>query len=136
MNTEIKSTDQLLSDFYRFFETANETLLEATTSKQLKDHDRNPMSEGTDYEALLSLGQSVKGLSEMQHNLTQINTLENGNLMIRWEASAKHTGELFGFEPTNRTVYFNGHDILKIENGKIVELWHIEQLFQLTAQLQ
>ena len=110
-------------------------LLEESTSKN-SNYDRSPMAEGTDYEAILQLGKSLKGLSEMNHNLVQVHFLEDGKVMVRWEATAKHTGEAFGYPATQKTVYFNGHDILKLEGGKITELWHIEQLLQLTYQLQ
>ncbi len=129
-------TTQQLEKFYEFWETGDETLLEETTSKSLKDHDRNPTAEGSDYEAILDLGKSLKGLSEMNHNLVQVHYLEEGKVMVRWEATAKHSGEVFGYPPTQKIVYFNGHDILKMEDGKIKELWHIEQLLQLTYQLQ
>ena len=72
----------------------------------------------------------------MHHNLTQIHEVSEDRYMIRWEASAKHTGDLFGVPATDKTVYFNGHDILKIEDGKVVEMWHIEQLLQLMSQIQ
>ena len=129
-------TIHLLEKFYRFWETGDETLLEESTSKNLKDHDRSPIAEGSDYQAILELGKSLKGLSEMNHNLVQVHFLKDGKVMVRWEASAKHTGEAFGYPATQKTIYFNGHDILKFKDGKITELWHIEQLLQLTYQLQ
>lgn len=131
-----EDTTELLNDFYRFFETADESLLEKTVSKSVKDYDKNPTSLGTDYEALLELAQSVQGLSDMSHDLVQIHKLENNTYMVRWEATAKHTGNLFGIPATGKTVYFNGHDILKIEDGKVAEMWHIETLLQLMAQIQ
>ena len=129
-------TTHLLEKFYTFWETGDESLLEESTSKNLKDHDRSPMAEGSDYQAILELGKSLQGLSAMNHNLVQVHFLEDGKVMVRWEATAKHTGEAFGYAPTQKTIYFKGHDILKFEDGKIKELWHIEQLLQLTYQLQ
>jgi len=129
-------TTQQLEKFHQFWETGNEALLEESTSKDLKDHDRSPVANGSDYEAILELGKSLKGHSEMNHNLVQVDYLEDGKVMVRWEATAKHTGEALGYPATQKTVYFNGHDILKIEDGKIKELWHIEQLLQLTYKLQ
>ncbi|MGB1295867.1 MAG: ester cyclase [Flavobacteriales bacterium] len=131
-----QKVETILNDFYRFFETADENLLEKTVSITLKDNDRNPMATGTDYEALLALAQSVQGLSEMHHNLVKVHKIEDNMWVIRWEATAKHTGPLFGIPATGKTVYFNGHDIVKIENEKITELWHIETLLQLMSQIQ
>ncbi len=129
--------EQVIKSFYEFWETGSETALAASTSKALKDHDRSPLAEGTDYEALLSLGQLINaGLSDLKHNFVQIHYLKNDRIVLRWEASARHTGELFGYPTTDRTIYFNGHDILQLKDGKISELWHIEQLLQMTAQIQ
>ncbi len=129
-------TAQALIDFYKFWETGDEKLLTSSTSKKLKDHDRNPMIEGTDYQAILGTGQSLKGLSKMMHTFTEVLPQEDGRIVIRWQGSAIHSGEAFGIPATGRTIYFNGHDILRLENGKIIELWHIEQLLQMTAQMQ
>lgn len=129
-------TSQALTDFYHFWETGDEKYLQASTSKELKDHDKNPMIEGSDYEAILLTGQSLKGLSQMTHNFTEVLPQEDGRIVIRWQGSAIHSGETFGFHSTGRTIYFKGHDILRIQDGKIVELWHIEQLLQMTLQMQ
>lgn len=137
MQTLSKDTQAAIDSFYKFWETGKEELLSASVSKDLKDHDRNPAAEGSDYEAILGMGQMINsGLSEMTHNFTQIHVLDNNRIVLRWEGSAKHTGPLFGTPETGRTVYFNGHDILQFEDGKITELWHIEQLLQLHAQIQ
>lgn len=133
----IQEKKEVIENFYKFWETGSEELLGLSTSKELKDYDRNPMLEGTDYEALLGVAGMINaGLSDIKHNFTQIHYLENDRILIRWEGSAKHTGDLFGTPKTDRTVYFNGHDILQLKNGKISELWHIEQLLQLTSQIQ
>ncbi|MBW2241607.1 MAG: ester cyclase [Deltaproteobacteria bacterium] len=60
---------------------------------------------------------------------------KDGKLVVRWTISADHTGDVFGVPATGKTVIFSGHDILQIRDGKFAELWHIEQLFQLNAQL-
>ena len=135
MNSSNENT-QLINDFYRFWETADEQLLEKTVSKEVVDYDKDPRFEGSAYEGLLYLAGAVQGLSDMRHNLTQVHDLGEGKFMVRWEASANHTGDLFGVPASGKTAYFNGHDIFRIENGKIVELWHIEQLLQLMAQVQ
>ena len=131
-----KDTAQTLTNFYRFWETGDENYLEASTSKNLIDHDKNPTLQLTDYDAILQTGQSLKGLSDMKHTFTEILPQADGRIVIRWQGSAIHSGEVFGLPATGRTIYFNGHDILQLKDGKIVELWHIEQLLQMTLQMQ
>ena len=131
-----RKTAKTLADFYHFWETGDGDLLAASTSKSIKDHDRNPTIPGTDYESILGTGKSLHGLSEMQHVFTEVLPQDDGRIVIRWQGSAKHSGEVFGIPATGKTVYFNGHDIIRLEENKIVELWHIEQLLQLLSQIQ
>lgn len=126
---------QAMQDFYRFWETASETLLDASTHTDLIDHDRDPMAEGTDYEALLGIAQAVSGLSDLTHDFVHVHH-DDDKIIVRWNATGEHTGDVFGHPATGNTVYFGGHDILQLRDGKIAELWHSEQLLQLTAQMQ
>ena len=109
--------------------------------------DKTPIYGGSSGIDIVKLNDIAKGdtantkrISFHNHSGTHIDFpnhfLENGKIMVRWEATAKHTAEVFGHPATQKTVYFNGHDILKVEHGKITELWHIEQLLQLNSQLQ
>ena len=127
--------DELLINFYKFWETANPELLEKSVSKDVIDHDRNPQLPGTDYEAMLAQAQSFGGLSDMEHELEQVHYLGDGKIVVRWVCKAKHTGDVMGKPRTGNNVAFHGHDILQTTNGKIVELWHIEELLQMMGQL-
>lgn len=131
-----KETQEIITDFYKFWGTGEVAFLEKTTSKELKDHDRNPMFPGTDYEAIAALRQAVNGLTNFKHDLVQINYIGEDLIMIRWEGTATHTGNVLGFPAFNKSVRFDGHDIIQIKNGKIVAYWHIEELLQLTTQLK
>lgn len=124
-----------LKDFYVFWEEADEKLLASSTSKNIIDHDRNPQAKGTDYEGMLYLAQAFQAVSNLKHDFDLVEELDNDWILIRWRASGQHTGELFNVPATNKTVYIRGHDILRFANGKIVENYHIETLFQLYAQL-
>ncbi|MEZ9820049.1 ester cyclase [Shewanella sp. 10N.286.45.A1] len=50
---------------------------------------------------------------------------------------AKHVGDFFGMPASNKTAYYAGHDIFQLNGkGQIIEIWHIEQIFQLMQQLK
>ncbi len=42
---------------------------------------------------------------------------------IRWTARGTHRGAYLGVEPSGRTIDFAGIEIIRIENGQIVERW-------------
>lgn len=61
-----------------------------------------------------------------------------GKVAIRWSASGHHKGKFLGIEPTNRSIFFQGIEIITIDpQGFITERWGewdgISLLQQMTA---
>lgn len=53
-----------------------------------------------------------------------------------WQLTGTHTGDaLFGLPASGRSVAFAGIDWLRIENGQVAELWHIEDMAMMADQL-
>lgn len=52
-----------------------------------------------------------------------------------WRFTGTHTGELAGVAPTGRRVDFQGIDVARIRDGRIVEIWHVEDMLALWRQL-
>jgi predicted ester cyclase len=48
---------------------------------------------------------------------------EGDMVVVRWCTRARHTGGLFGIEPTGREVETSGVDMLRIQDDKVVEGW-------------
>jgi predicted ester cyclase len=55
----------------------------------------------------------------------------------RWTLSGTHEGEIpsLGVEPTGRSVEFSGLFIDRIEDGRVVEMWHVSDVASLMEQL-
>jgi len=50
--------------------------------------------------------------------------IEEGDMvMLYWEASGMHKGQLMGLEPTGKEAEMYGFDLLRFENHLIVEHW-------------
>jgi len=49
--------------------------------------------------------------------------VEGAFVVVRWTATATHTGTGFGVEPTGRAVTFRGITWLRIADGKLLEGW-------------
>ena len=60
---------------------------------------------------------------------------EGDRVVDRWTARGTHTGEFGGIPATGRPVAVTGIDITRLENGKIVEIWHQEDIIGLMQQL-
>ncbi len=46
-----------------------------------------------------------------------------GKVAIRWSATGTHRGHFMGIAPTGRSIKFSGIEIIRVENGRIVERW-------------
>lgn len=52
-----------------------------------------------------------------------------------WTLTGTHTAALFGVAPTGRRVTISGIDMVRVADGRIAELWHVEEMMQFAAQL-
>ncbi|OZM83928.1 hypothetical protein CFP66_05710 [Pseudonocardia sp. MH-G8] len=48
---------------------------------------------------------------------------------------ARHVGELLGVAGTGRAIEFRASDFHRLENGRIVQTWHLEDYFGIAGQL-
>lgn len=65
----------------------------------------------------------------------------DGQIAFRWTATGTHKGALWGFiQPTGKTISWNGLHMVKVEDGKIVDVRAVSntlaQLQQMGVQLQ
>mgnify|MGYP000157664501 CR=1 FL=1 len=52
-----------------------------------------------------------------------------------WTFRGTHLGDFNGLPPTGRRVEFNGIDVVKVQEGKIAEIWHVEDMARMLDQL-
>jgi predicted ester cyclase len=46
-----------------------------------------------------------------------------GEVAVRWRATGTHRGEFLGAAPTRGSITFRGIEVIRVENGRIVERW-------------
>ena len=69
-------------------------------------------------------------------NYTLEDRMELGNrVVIRWRATATHTGNFFGMPPTHKHVSMLGITIFETRDGKVTKLWDVWDQAGLLAQL-
>jgi len=67
---------------------------------------------------------------------TQDDVVAEGKLVAdRWTMAARSQGEMLGIPPTGNLVRLTGMNRYLIEEGKIVEIWHDEDIHGLVQQL-
>ncbi len=63
-------------------------------------------------------------------------TLADGEFGVDfWTFRGTHTGELNGVAPTGTRVEFTGIDIARVRDGRIAEMWHVEDMATMWTQL-
>lgn len=48
---------------------------------------------------------------------------DGDRVVVRWTATGTHGGTIFDVPPTGRRVRWTGIDLIRLEDGKLVELW-------------
>jgi steroid delta-isomerase-like uncharacterized protein len=62
--------------------------------------------------------------------------VEQGDrVATRFIDQGTHRGELLGVAPTGRVIRLEGINIERVLDGRIVEVWHVEDLFGLLQQI-
>lgn len=68
--------------------------------------------------------------------MTLHGTIACGDIGVDWwTLTGTHRGPLLGAAPTGRPLAFGGIDWVRVEGGRIAEVWHIEEMFQMAEQL-
>ncbi|MFF9773389.1 ester cyclase [Streptomyces sp. NPDC013978] len=75
------------------------------------------------------------GFTDTQHRILFQQELPGGWVVLHWRMTATHTGDAFGFPASGNPVDINGQDIMRIVDGKITEIYHVEELLKLTHQI-
>ncbi|ABK53482.1 protein of unknown function DUF1486 [Acidothermus cellulolyticus 11B] len=56
-------------------------------------------------------------------------------VVVRSVSRGTHTGELLGVRGTGKQIEFRAIDIHRLENGRIVQTWHLEDYFGIALQI-
>jgi steroid delta-isomerase-like uncharacterized protein len=75
-----------------------------------------------------------KAFPDLRITLDQM-IAEGDTVVDRWTMHATHMGEFAGIAATGKLVTITGCDILRIADGQIVEIWHIEDILGLLQQI-
>ncbi len=60
---------------------------------------------------------------------------EGDKVVTRWRATGTHTGPMEGVQPTGNRIDLTGVHIHRLKDGKIVEVWAVDDLFGLMQQM-
>lgn len=128
--------ENIIKEFYRIWDSAEVEAFEKVLSKDLIDHEREEKGKTSDYQNMIDATLRVHaGFSEVKHEPLQTHYVEGDKVIVYWNHTAIHTGEVGGISATNKPIRMKGVDIFQIKDGKITEIWHVEAIHQIMAQI-
>lgn len=75
---------------------------------------------------------AIPGLEITVHGII----CEGATAVDFWTLKGAHTGEAMGIKPSGAAVEFSGIDMVRIRDGKISDIWHVEELLKMLDQMQ
>jgi steroid delta-isomerase-like uncharacterized protein len=126
----------VLRRFYREFWTeGRQEVIDELLADDYVDHQPLPgfPTGKPGFAALLKMWRT--GFPDMQEEVQDL-IAEGDKVVGRFTMSGTHTGEFLGLAPTGRRVSMTGIDVVRIQDGQIIEFWYAEQLHDMLQQLR
>lgn len=116
------------------FDTGDLEGVDEVFSPDLIDHNGTPGISGID--GMRGLIAAVRdGFTDTQHRVLFFQEMADGWVGMHWHMTATHTGEAFGVAASGHHVSIKGSDFMRVVDGKITEIYHVEELLKLVQQL-
>jgi steroid delta-isomerase-like uncharacterized protein len=132
-----QEANQLIQDYVRVWDvTAPDDLAEQIFAGDVVDHNPQP-GQGPGVAGIKQIIAVYHGaFPDLRLSCDDI-VGSDDRVAVRWSATGTHEGDQLGVPPTHRAVRLTGIDIVRIENGRIVERWGeangLEMMAQITA---
>ncbi len=134
MSSEEENKALVRSFIERVWGGGDYALEQESLAPDFVDHNPGPGStpdRSGHHEALVMFRNAIPDMK-----ITVDMLLADGDKVVdHWVATGTQTGELFGIPPSNRSFTITGIDITRVENGKIKEIWHQEDVMGMMQQI-
>ncbi len=120
--------------FEAYWARGEEAAMDAAFAPDMVDHNPLP-GQGPGLAGMRdALTAMLAGLRIEALSLDQV-LAESDLVGVVWSARIAHVGPFFGVPATGKVVPVRGIDVHRVRDGKIVELWHNEDILGLLAQI-
>lgn len=132
--SDLDANKALARRVYEAFSTGDVSLLDDVVAADFADHPlapgQGPGLEG--FKGVIAFFRSV--FPDLVVSVEDL-IAEGDRVAARLVGRGTHEGEFLGIPPTGRRVTFAATDVHRIDGGKIVETWHIEDYLGIFVQL-
>ena len=121
--------------FYASFNAHNLDTLDEVMAADVVDHNPIPDQSAGLVGVKLALAGFYAAFSDIQIEIEQI--LVSGDyVIVRQVARGVHDGDFLGVPATGKSVEIRSHDIGRVEAGRLVEVWHVEDLLNVLVHIE
>lgn len=117
------------------FDAGDAEALDALLAPGLIDHNLPPGAPSA-IDGMKGMVAAMRdGFTDLHHEIAYQADTNDGWVVTHWIVTATHTGAWFGVAPTGRGVTVSGIDLVRVDDGRITEIRHVEELLQLNTQI-
>ena len=130
---DIESNKAIVQKYIELWSTGNLALADEVLSEDFVDHTHPQQAPGPE-----SVKQEVQAFRESFPDacISVEQMIAEGDLVaFRFILRGTHLGTFAGFPPTGKENTLTGVDFIRIVDGKMVELWSVQDTFNWTQQL-
>ena len=98
-------------------------VLDELVAADFVSHDPPPGAPGTKEGLRLAAEMVVGAFTDRKMDFDEYLETADGRVVESWAMLGTHTGEAFGFPPSNQSIKVRGIEIWRCSGGKIVEHW-------------
>jgi steroid delta-isomerase-like uncharacterized protein len=131
---DLAANKAIAQRFYDLFNVGNLDGLGQVVDANVVDHEPGPGQASGVAGLKQSLGASRSAFPDLHVTVADV-LAEGDKVVVRRVAKGTQTGTFFGAPPSGAPVVIDAIDIARIANGKIVELWHVENIVAVLAQI-
>lgn len=126
--------ESLMRRFYSAFNTRNLDALHEVMAVDVVDHNPIPDQPAGIAGLKLALAGFFAAFSDIQIEIEQI-LVAGDYIIVRQIARGTHDGDFLGIPATGKPVEIRSHDISRVAAGRLVEVWHVEDLLNTLVQI-
>jgi steroid delta-isomerase-like uncharacterized protein len=120
--------------FLQAFARGDASTLEQIVADDIRDHQAAPGARAGRQGLLDAVAMFRTGLPDLE--ISVVREVAEGDLVaVHGTAAGTHRGPMLGAPATGRRVTFPFIDLYRIAGGRIVEVWHVEDVAGLMGQL-
>lgn len=101
----------------------------------LEDHNEDSLFASDKEIHLYIQSEFAKGAPDSHHQLKLVEALDDNRVLVYWRRTGTHSSDFFDVAASHNQFDIAGIAIFRISEGKIAEIWYVEDVARLLEQL-